>query len=449
MYLAIAVSLVTSDACTRRGNRASNPLTQNNIIIIIIITVLTQVFGYPLEERQWSGVCLFELNPTAKCLPYIRAFKTLEIEVKEATWNPDISSPGSAFLETTTADETKQILELCCSEASLDKPKLFANELCLQTALRRGYKLSVSTSDDRSLSQASDWLTKCRTYHDQCRAYDTKFVPSRLPYLGTKQTNSSTIELVKTTSGHSMPMANLSEMMQDAVSVLRRLGIEYVWIDYWKKEAALMGNESVWFGHPITENPDMEWPILSQGRTYQEQLLSRRIVHFIPNELVWECLEETQCDCGWLENNVRHQGAIWSCKRAAAENSWVEVIKEYAKRPLTVAMDRIPALGGIAKTTVYLCGLCSSRGIEFLGSDVKYASGSNPFLGDVASRTLSLAGHVVSGQDQCYQERISFLLLHKILCLLFGSTTSSDTDPEGTETNLLVLRCTSEEPPRY
>lgn len=639
------------------------------------------------EERQWCGVCLFELNPTAKPLPsdvderweyafaecdsrefsfadlvnsskrgcdrcttLLLAFETLVGEFKEATWNPNLNSPGSPLLEITKADGTKQNLELCCRDASLDKPVLFADEPCLQAALCRGYRLPRSTGGDESLSQAADWLAKCRNSHDQCRAYDAAFVPSRLLYLGAKQTK--IIELVDnlehavpyaalshrwtqetptksllTTNlqdrkQNGMPMASLPEMMQDAVSVLRRLGIEYVWIDClcivqddkedWKKEAALMasiysyaeltvaaswcdkvgqrlfrdhsaphesavdvakiggqsifirrrkphfnwsGTESDMFGYTMTENPDIEWPTLTRGWVYQEQLLSRRILHFTRNELIWECLEATQCECGWFDNNnVRQQGTEESYKRAAGDKTWAEVIKEYAKRPLTVATDRLPALGGIAKTTAvekgydteeYLCGLwekelestffwylteppCGQRpnpqiptwswasvdgdkdcwqvsleGIEFLGSDVKYASGSNPFLGDVVSGTLSLAGHVVSGIIYHGQDWTSTLetlrdatgsshLLtsergteeyglqiggqfstfnpdyrldlpgkdficsgSQVLCLLFGRTTSGEWDPdsgEGTETvraNLLVLRRTSEKPPQY
>ncbi|KAM0521264.1 hypothetical protein ACHAPE_002740 [Trichoderma viride] len=640
------------------------------------------------EKRQWCGVCLFELNPTAKSLPsdvgerweyafaeadyrefsftdlvdssergcnrctaFIRAFKTFEIECKEATWNPNVNSPGSPFLEITTANGTKLNLELCCSEASLDKPVLFAGEQSVHTALCRGYKLSRSTGEDESISQAAYWLSNCRDSHDECQAYDETFVPSRLLYLGTKQAYSNTIGLVEklnhtvsyaalshrwtketptksllTTNlldrkQNGMPMTSLPEMMQDAVSVLRRLGIEYVWIDClcivqddkddWKKEASLMasiyqnadltiaaswcdkvgqslfrdhsaphesavdvaeidaqsifirrrkphfnwmGNESFWFGRAMTDDPDVEWPTLTRGWVYQEQLLSRRMLHFTRNELVWECLETTQCECGWLDNNnVRREGATGSYKRAAGNKTWAEVIQGYAKRPLTVATDRLPALGGIAKTTAvakgydteeYLCGLwkreidttlfwylnepphgprsnpqiptwswasvdgdkdcwqVSLEGIEFLGSDVKYAAGSDPFLGDVVSGTLTLAAHVVPGIIHHGQEwtktleampdatDTSHLLVSErgtkyalqicgqfveltpdysldlpgidfissgsqVFCLLFGCTTSGEMDPdsgEGTETvraNLLVLRHTSEEPPRY
>ncbi|KAM0449546.1 hypothetical protein ACHAO4_007568 [Trichoderma viride] len=639
-------------------------------------------------KRQWCGVCLFELNPTAKSLPsdvgerweyafaesddrefsfrdlvhssergcnrctaFIRAFKTLEIEFHVASWNPYVNSPGSPDLEITTADGTKQYLEICCSEASLDKPVLFADEPSLHAALCRGYKLSRSTGDDKSLSQAAAWLAACRDSHDECQTCDATFVPTRLLYLGTKEAESQFLELVEnlehtvpyaalshrwtqetptksllTTNlldrkQNGMPMASLPEMMQDAVSVLRRLGIEYVWIDClcivqddkddWKKEASLMasiytnaeltiaaswcdnvgqrlfrdhsappesavdvaeiddqsifirrrkphfswmGNESSWFGHAMTDDPNFEWPTLTRGWVYQEQLLSRRMLHFTRNELVWECLEDTQCECGWLDNNnVRRQGATGSYKRAAGDKTWAEVIKEYAKRPLTVATDRLPALGGIAKTTAvekgydteeYLCGLwerdlestlfwylvelprgprpnpqvptwswasvdgdkdcwqSSLEGIEFLGSDVKYASGSDPFLGDVVSGTLTLAGHVVPGiihHSQNWTKTLeamrdaadtSHLLISErgteyglqicgqfttfspdyrldlpgndfvssgsqVFCLLFGRTTSGEMDPssgQGTETvraNLLVLRRTSEEPPRY
>ncbi|KAK0755315.1 hypothetical protein N5P37_012142 [Trichoderma harzianum] len=149
-----------------------------------------------------------------------------------------------------------------------------------------------------------------------------------------------------------MPIANLPRMMQDVVLVLHRLGIEYIWIDClciiqddkddWKREAALMASiytnveltvaaswkhHFTWLGIESSadtmaaENPDYEWPLLNRGWVYQEQLLSRRMLHFTQNELVWECFEETRCECGWYDNNTRIFGARDWYKRSPASKA--------------------------------------------------------------------------------------------------------------------------------
>ncbi|KAM0254379.1 hypothetical protein ACHAQJ_006848 [Trichoderma viride] len=586
-----------------------------------------------------------------RCTALISAFETLGITGFDvARWKLRLISPGGPTLDILNADDTKQSFEICGNEASLDKPILFAEDPSLHAVLCRGYKLPRTTGDNQPLNQAADWLAECQSSHDQCQTDDAAFVPSRLLYLGTERTNSNLVELVENleqpvpyaalshrwteetptkrllTSNlldrkqHGMPIEELPEMMQDVVSVLRRLGIEYVWIDClcivqndkedWKREAALMASiyshaeltvaaswcdkvgqrlfpsrseprevavdvaeidgQSIfirrrkphfnWFGiesdpfaHNIAENPEVEWPLLTRGWVYQEQLLSRRMLHFTRNELIWECFETTKCECGWYDSNTREEYTRESYKRPPGYKTWAQVIGGYAKRPLTIATDRLPALGGIAKATAvekgygaeeYLCGLwekelestffwylssppggprpniqmptwswasvsgdiecweVSLEGIEFLGSDVEYASNSDPLLGDVMSGTLSLSGNVVPGMIYHGQGWIDILgklrdatgssrLLtnwrateeyglqiggqfatfnpdykldlpgkgfipsgSQVLCLLFGQTTSdetfdSDEVVETARTNLLILHRIDEGLSRY
>ncbi|KAJ4861465.1 heterokaryon incompatibility protein (HET) domain-containing protein [Trichoderma breve] len=528
----------------------------------------------PKKERQWCGVCLFELNPTAKshalssdiggryeyafeesddhefsfadliksskrgcdrCKALASAFESFGVAGFEvARWEPHLNSPGSPLLEITSADGTSQVFEICSSETPLDRPVFFADDPLPHVVLCRGYKLSRTTGDNEALDQAAKWLTECRTSHGECRVSDAEFVPNRLLYLGDSRTDSNILELVEKAAAVSyaalshrwtketpakslltsnfldrkqngMPIAYLPRMMQDVVRVLRRLGIEYIWIDClciiqddkddWKREAALMASiytnaeltvAASWCDQPdqngqsifirrrkhhftwlgiessadtmAAENPDIEWPLLNRGWVYQEQLLSRRMLHFTQNELIWECFEETRCECGWYDNNTRIFGARDWYKRSPATKSWSQVIKGYAKRPLTVTTDRLPALAGIGKAIAsakdydaaeYLCGFwekeleetffwylseppCHPRpdmrmptwswasvsgdvecwqvsleGIEFLGSDVQYSG--DPLLGDVVSGMVSLSGHVASGVVYHGQEWTSIL----------------------------------------
>jgi hypothetical protein len=55
------------------------------------------------------------------------------------------------------------------------------------------------------------------------------------------------------------------------------------------------------------------FPLLDRGWVFQERLLARRIVHFSPVELIWECLEAVCCECSYLhsEDSLKvHQARI-------------------------------------------------------------------------------------------------------------------------------------------
>ncbi|KAF3071705.1 hypothetical protein CFAM422_006280 [Trichoderma lentiforme] len=528
------------------------------------------------DDHEFSFADLIKSSKRGcdRCKALVSAFEsfgTTGFEV--ARWEPHLNSPGSPLLEITSADGTGQVFEICSSEAPLDRPVFFADDPSPHVVLCRGYKLSRTTGDNEALDQAAKWLTECRTSHGECRVSDAEFVPNRLLYLGDSRTDGNILELVEKpapvpyaalshrwtketpsksllTSNyldrkqHGMPIANLPRMMQDVVLVLRRLGIEYIWIDClciiqddkddWKREAALMASiytnaeltvAASWCDQPdqslfrdhstpqeisvdvaqidgqsifirrrkhhftwlgiessadtmAAENPDFEWPLLNRGWVYQEQLLSRRMLHFTQNELIWECFEETRCECGWYNNNTRIFGARDWYKRSPASKAWSQVIKGYAKRPLTVTTDRLPALAGIGKAIAsakdydaaeYLCGFwekeleetffwylsepprhprpdmrmptwswasvsggvecwqVSLEGIEFLGSDVHYSG--DPLLGDVVSGMVSLSGHVASGVVYHGQEWISILESQKDA----SSTSSILTDSRATE----------------
>jgi Heterokaryon incompatibility protein (HET) len=292
-------------------------------------------------------------------------------------------------------------------------------------------------------------------------------------------------------------------MMQDAISVLRQLGTLYVWIDCmciiqddkddWRREAATMasvyanaeltltatwcagsgqslfqdnsGNNSTAVdirdvhGVPIFLRPlwphytvrdaeegllaETEWPLLTRAWVYQEQFLSRRMLHFTRHELFWECNEALDCECGWYRPGDNSTIPLISqYKQPAASKQWSQIISEYSKRNLTFKSDILPALAGIAKSFgwqkpdagKYLCGLfegelescffwyltepakvrpeigrmpswswasvtgnvtcwgVSLEGIEFLGSDVSYHG--DAYMGNIDVAKITLCGSV-------------------------------------------------------
>lgn len=59
-----------------------------------------------------------------------------------------------------------------------------------------------------------------------------------------------------------------------------------------------------------TANDAAQFPLLSRGWVLQERLLSRRILHFCNSEMVWECREESTCECGGL-NQKNSPGSLF------------------------------------------------------------------------------------------------------------------------------------------
>ena len=49
--------------------------------------------------------------------------------------------------------------------------------------------------------------------------------------------------------------------------------------------------------HRIPVPTSKELPLLTRGWTFQERLLSPRVIHFGKYELIWECLANLDCEC--------------------------------------------------------------------------------------------------------------------------------------------------------
>ena len=119
--------------------------------------------------------------------------------------------------------------------------------------------------------------------------------------------------------------------------------------DIWKK------GEECW------EAPKL--PLFGRAWAFQERLLARRVIHYTPTELVWECWSHIECECGdlqkpqtsWPEfgggkNLKTEYGEIarWGADNARIK-FWHVICAQYSARQLTYATDRLPALASIAK----------------------------------------------------------------------------------------------------
>ncbi|KXJ88992.1 heterokaryon incompatibility protein-domain-containing protein [Microdochium bolleyi] len=134
-------------------------------------------------------------------------------------------------------------------------------------------------------------------------------------------------------------------------------------------------------GHATIEHH----PLLTRAWVYQERLLSRRLLHFGPYELFFECECDTRCECG----RIRFHGSSDSSPASAMKlmyadvisswwgtdcetgthiddeegdrrewsmanqeyiaRTWRTLVSSYTALDLTKASDRLPAIGGVAR----------------------------------------------------------------------------------------------------
>lgn len=119
--------------------------------------------------------------------------------------------------------------------------------------------------------------------------------------------------------------------------------------DVWKK------GEQFWIAP--------ELPLLNRAWAFQERMLAKRVVHFTPNELIWECRSSVDCECGELQNpqsSWPEFGVAKNFKSKYGEvvkwgsdmdriNFWHDICAQYSARAITHASDRLPALSSIAR----------------------------------------------------------------------------------------------------
>ncbi|KAF4625468.1 hypothetical protein G7Y89_g12697 [Cudoniella acicularis] len=115
-------------------------------------------------------------------------------------------------------------------------------------------------------------------------------------------------------------------------------------------------------------------PLLSRAWVYQERLLSPRVLHFMQEELVFECAYGRSCECGYFQSSrydfslkKSFTESIQKATKQLNQDHWYEVVYVYSKLKLTFGKDKLPALSGVAKLVnrqlkdVYLAGLWRSN----------------------------------------------------------------------------------------
>lgn len=231
------------------------------------------------------------------------------------------------------------------------------------------------------------------------------------------------------------PLTLAPKTIQDAIKITRLLGFEYLWVDALciiqdsetDKVAEINAMGSIYKNAAITiaaanaasvhegflnkstsplsfELPFMaptgrisdifcdsswgcgEFPYTRRGWTFQEALLSPRLLYFGPTNLLWRCQIESrglifpnQVDLGV----TTHMASIVSIagqhemhnSSSILSKHWATIVEDYSDRVVTFPEDRLPALAGVAKEyqallsshNVYLAGFWSDWLIKHLG----------------------------------------------------------------------------------
>jgi hypothetical protein len=221
-----------------------------------------------------------------------------------------------------------------------------------------------------------------------------------------------------------IPWRDLPKTFQDAISFSLRLGFRYLWIDSlcivqdsaadWRHEGSKMAsiyrnasltlaatsssdsNGGLFVRTPtryqfrkwsftdagkntyeirsrssLDHDKFISWelPLSSRAWAFQERLLAPRVLHFTNTELIWECLEQINCECsvirmGWSpKNKTTLNPNLWADESLFdVDRQWRDVVFLYKAKNLTFDRDIFPALQGLAqmvpnKMGPYLAGL--------------------------------------------------------------------------------------------
>ncbi|KAF2265548.1 HET-domain-containing protein [Lojkania enalia] len=291
---------------------------------------------------------------------------------------------------------------------------------------------------DEAFTLVKGWIDDCKTKHQNCNNLVGPQAESKLPtrvldvgYLGAatnvKLLVTNGIQAPYTALSHcwgrehlsnttkatlrerlqNISMATLPQAFQDAVTITRKLGIRYLWIDSlcivqddpndWDIEAARMAD--VYGGAFLTianswadgstkpilrsypkNGPELLDPFITRMNrvrvrrainhegppdplstrswTLQERLLSRRILHYGVEEMRFECRAGLRCECSDYQIPIRPRNKPSIGPFALSFETldwddrlrvWFDIVEEYSNRNLTVKSDKLPAIHGVVQ----------------------------------------------------------------------------------------------------
>ena len=136
------------------------------------------------------------------------------------------------------------------------------------------------------------------------------------------------------------------------------------------------------------------YTLFQRGWCMQERFLARRVIHFLPDEILFECQAGRECECDAARTEKTRYDILDAFRRfiflRAAKYlterefawAWSQITRAYSAAQITYGKDSLPALSGVAacmehlKLGKYIAGLWE-YGIGFhLGWHVDPSSGA-------------------------------------------------------------------------
>ena len=110
---------------------------------------------------------------------------------------------------------------------------------------------------------------------------------------------------------------------------------------------------------PVGNNDHNPYTLRFRGWVYQERMLAPRFLHFLDQELAWDCRTESTCECDCQTHDIGTTSSMGYIKLAfdselqSASRSivsiWWDIVASYTKLYLTKETDRLLAIDGIAQ----------------------------------------------------------------------------------------------------
>jgi hypothetical protein len=276
----------------------------------------------------------------------------------------------------------------------------------------------------------------------------------------------------------SLEISGFPKTLRDAIYVTRRLGLEYIWIDRicivqddaeeWANEASLMasiyasayvvlsatatedckdgflgrrmqpldiqyGQSDQGYSAVLARRIDShecrmgtmrpDHALFQRGWCMQERFLACRTIHFLSDELLFECPEGRACECGdatqddYIYTQFQGFDKFISLRNAPDMKEhdfgwdWLAILWNYSCTILTYGEDSLPALSGLAscmehlKPGKYIAGMWQHDIAVQLGWSVDVSSRirrwKHPENVDIIGPTFSWSSHVrpIKGRD--------------------------------------------------
>ncbi|KAF2273808.1 HET-domain-containing protein [Westerdykella ornata] len=305
-------------------------------------------------------------------------------------------------------------------------------------------RTSPGTDSEEALGKMKEWIEECVAEHSDylCQAPEHPILPKRVVDVGRSNED---VKLVETNGEKGqyiclshcwgptqiittklatledrkkgIPWSELSKTFQEAITLTRTLGFQYIWIDSlciiqdsaqdWEIESAKMASiyseghltiaatrspdgagglfcatpdvevfgttpdgeaYSLFFRQRIDHQLDAgfetagftateaEYPLLTRAWVYQERMLSTRVLHFGRYELFFECKSAIRCECGAIAFN----GAGTEAPVPLIKIEYADILAQYHEGYEGQALEDIRYQGARMWRTM-VCGYTALR----------------------------------------------------------------------------------------